>query len=98
MIPRKIQKVLCAQVFKDVEIHSSDSPAVIRGKTASISKVGKDLVIYSDAKEILRANPKMLDLYFHQGWGGIDIIDRSSEIRTTYTLHHVVNVVYPKMR
>ena len=79
--------------FVNVSVREKGGVAVNVGRTGLINVLGNgDVVLMAENKEILRKSSRKLALYFHQGYGGVDLVLREGRRETTYTAHFVLHV------
>lgn len=96
MIPRKTYKALYGKSFINAQIRTSNDTCPYNiGKTAVINFIGKDykdpqleVAVIADNKEIFRHPAKETEIWFHQGWGGCDVMyTDEAGFKTTVILH-----------
>lgn len=96
MIDKKIYKSLNGKSFIDVQIRKAGDtfPRTV-GESATLNFIGKaykdpelKVVILSENKEILSVPADEVEIWFHEGFGGIDVIHKDDDgNRTTVIMH-----------
>ena len=95
MIDKKSLKKLDKQVFKDVILFDMNNPAGrIIGRNVRINVLINNEVVILDnsGNEMLRKPSSSLMLYYHQGWGGINLVVRDETDNYSLTLHYINHV------
>jgi hypothetical protein len=104
MINKKIYKTLNGNTFVNAQLRTSAESPYNVGQHAVLNFVGKDykdpdlaVVIIADGKDVFRKPAYEVEIYFHEGWGGIDVIHTDDNgFRTTIILHYVTAIRMPK--
>lgn len=104
MINKKLYKQLNGSTFINAQLRLPGEPPYNVGHHAVLNFVGKDykdpdltVVVIADGKEIFRKPAEDVEIYFHEGWGGLDVIYKDEDgNRTTVILHYVTAVRMPK--
>lgn len=96
MIDKKQLKKLNGQMFRDVVLFDADNPSgriIGRGIRINIVNKKEVVIIDNDGNEMLRKDSSVLSLYFHQGWGGINIVcNENPGDSFTLTLHYIDHI------
>ncbi len=97
MISKQTYKALSGKTFINAQKRTSDDTYPYNiGKSAVINFLGKDwkdpkleVAVIADNKEVFRYPAKETEIWFHEGWGGCDVVhkDPESGFKTTIVLH-----------
>jgi len=104
MINRKIYKELNGSTFINAQLKEPGQPPYNVGSHAVLNFVGKNhkdpdltVVVMADGKEVFRKPAHEVDILYHEGWGGIDVVHTDDDgNKTIVTLHYVTAVSRPK--
>jgi hypothetical protein len=92
MIDKKSLIKLDNQMFKDVVLYDSENPTgKIIGRNVRINIINHSEVVIIDNSgvEMLRKHSSLVTLFYHQGWGGINLVYRDGNDTITLTLHYI---------
>jgi hypothetical protein len=104
MINKKIYKKLNGNAFINAQLKEPGQPPYNIGQHAVLNFVGKDhkdpdltVVIIADGKDVFRHPASEVEIYFHEGWGGLDVVHQDEDgNKTIVILHYVTAVKMPE--
>lgn len=95
MIDKKTLSKLDNQEFRDAILFDAENPSGrIIGRYVRIN-VDNDrnvIIIDNAGIEMLRKPPSSLTLYYHQGWGGINLVCHDDIDDFTLTMHYISHI------
>ena len=102
MVSKQFYKALSGKVFSNAQIRTSNDTCPYNiGKTAVINFVGKGykdpnlevVVTVDNNKEVFRHSARDTEIWFHEGWGGCDVIYKDENgFKTTIILHFTMPI------
>lgn len=96
MISKQFYKALYGKSFINAQIRTSNDTCPYNiGKSAVINFVGKsykdpalEVVVIVENKEVFRHPARETEIWFHEGWGGCDVVHVDENgFKTTIILH-----------